>query len=93
MNIERTSLSQQEFDRWSAEAEKLVEESEALTQEQKDFLAVQEALQELNDHFMSMTVEDVEIALEGLREYAVAVLKERDITEGWVRYETEDTSL
>ncbi len=86
--IERTRLGQQEFDRWSAEAERLVVESETLTQEQKDFLAVEEALDELNAHFMGMTVEEVEIAVEGLREYAQAVSQERDITEGWVRYES-----
>lgn len=85
--VERTGLGQQEFDRWSAEAERLVGESETLTQEQKDFLAVEEALDELNAHFMGMTVEEVEIAVEGLREYAQAIQSERDITQGWARHE------
>lgn len=89
MNIERTGVAQQEFDRWSAEAERLVTESTQLTDDQKRFLAAQEALDELNTFFMGMTVDEVETALEGLREYSQAVLQEREILQGWARHEEQ----
>jgi len=69
MNIERTSVAQQEFDKWSAEAERLVTESTQLTDDQKRFLAAQEALDELNTFFMGMTVNEVETALDGIEWY------------------------
>lgn len=87
--LERTELGQSEFEMWLDRAEEVVTESTQLTDDQKRFLAAQEALDELNTFFMGMTVEEVETALEGLREYSQAVLQDREILQGWARHEEQ----
>ena len=87
--LERTELGQSEFEMWLDRAEEVVTESTQLTDDQKRFLAAQEALDELNTFFMGMTVEEVETALEGLREYSQAVLRDREILQGWARHEEQ----
>ena len=72
-NLERTDLANEQF--------------KAITS-QAHTEAVQEALVIFEEHIADMPLDEAETALNGLREYALAVLYERDIVQGWVRNET-----
>lgn len=77
-----------ESDRWQffeTDARLVQEEAENQIAEQKQFLTVEEALTEWDAYIQGLSIEDAQAALEGLKEYAEAVLKEREIEQGWHR--------
>lgn len=88
VEIERTTLGQQSFDRWAADARLVEEEAQAQTDAQKHFLAVEDALTEWDAYLHSLPLDQHEMAVNGLREYLMELTQERDITMGRVHDET-----
>lgn len=85
----KTELGQQEFDRWKfwdEDARLVQEEAEQVTEEQKAFLAAEEALTEFDAYMHSLSIEDAETALNGLREYADHFRDDIDIVQGGFRH-------
>lgn len=79
-------MSRDTFEWFSEDARMVEEEAEDRIAAQKAFLAREEALTELDGYFMGMSVEAVETALQGMRDYARAVQAERSIVMGWERF-------
>lgn len=87
-------MTNEAFDWFEVDAQLVEQDAERISEENKAFLAREEALTELDQYFMGMSVEDVETALNGLREYEKAVQAEREIEMGWHRGVTsEDTTV
>lgn len=76
-----------ELDHWLIDAQLVAEESETTLATQKAFLDAEDALLEWDRYIHSLSLEEAQTALEGLREYADSMLKEREIVYGWVRFE------
>lgn len=73
--------------RWFDEDARMIqEEADDLIGQQKAYLASEEALSEWDAYIQGLSVEDAETALEGLREYAKAVIQDQDIDMGWHKY-------
>lgn len=82
-DIERTGVAQAEFDRWSADAEMVAQEAERQITAHKAFLDAEAALTEFDEYLHTLSLEDHQTALEGLKEYGKAVVREREIEAGW----------
>lgn len=50
-------------------------------------VAKNEALDDLNDYLMSLTVEEVELFIAGLKAYQEDLMRERHIEMGYIRWE------
>lgn len=78
-------MSKEVFDYFEEDARLVQEEAQRQIDEQKAFIAAQDALTELDEYLSTMSLKEQETALEGLKEYAKAVLHENDIEHGWHR--------
>lgn len=74
------------FEFFDEDARLVQEEAEQATEEQKAFLAAEEALTEFDAYIHSLSIEDAETALNGLREYAEHFRDDIDIKQGWGRH-------
>lgn len=73
-----------EIFRWCEEDARLVEEEAArVAANGRNFLAVEDALTELDVYLSGLPVREHQAAIEGIREYAEAVGKEFEIERGW----------
>lgn len=57
------------LERWIEDARLVVQESEAVTAANKDSLAVEASLTELDDYLHTLSLEDRQIALDGIEWY------------------------
>lgn len=78
-------MSKEQFDFFEEDAKLVVEEAEDLAVAQRAFLDVDDALLEWDAYIQGLSVEEAQTALEGLREYADAFVREREIEQGWHR--------
>lgn len=90
--LERTDVGNEEFEsnrskweRWNEDARLVAEEAEELVVAQRAFLDVDDALLEWDAYIHSLPIEEAQAALDGLKEYAEDVLREREIEQGWHR--------
>lgn len=75
--VERTGLGQSEYhiargrlDRWLQDSELVAQEADEAISSAKDSLVVEDCLTEFDNHLRSMSPEDHQTALDGLRWYA-----------------------
>lgn len=73
---------------WDGITDEMLVEEEAQIARQKQFLedAVEESLTFLDEHLHSMTVEEHEAALEGLRAYEETLDHPDQLMFGWARF-------
>jgi len=75
----------EQFDFFDEDARLVQEEADELIIAQRAFLDVDDALLEWDAYIQGLSIEDAQAALDGLKEYAVEVLREREIELGWHR--------
>lgn len=76
-------MSKEIFDYFEVDALAVIQESERVIASQKQSQAAEASLTDLDEYLSTLPIEAHEAALNGIKEYAEAVQREREIELGW----------